>query len=187
MDARALPLHAQRVLQSWEQDLQNLSFMVLIWGSGPSNGEAYQKRLAVRRHLEASLPVNSVFMSEDDIFQRDVEKFGLAGAEKVQAEMADVIIVLGTSPGPLTEVATYMDFLKVKGLLFVERALLESGSFATQTWYGLVIKEFTREQFATCEQIRTWAREHVLALRFQKLEASRRNGNNFPSPNSTRV
>jgi hypothetical protein len=174
MNPDLLPTHAQEILQTWEQDLENLSFMVLIWGSGQSDEEAYLKRLEVRRHLEASLPPNSVFMSEDTILQEHIDKFGLVGAENVQAQMADAIIVLGTSLGPLIEVATYMEFLKIKGLLFVEKSLLESGGFAPQTWHGLVLKEFTPEQLATCEQIRSWAREHVLALRFQKLVALRR-------------
>jgi hypothetical protein len=174
MDPSALPPDAQAILLSWEQDLQKLSFMVLLWGSGTSNTQAHEKRLKLRSHLEASLPPNSVFMSEDAIFQPLVDKHGLVGAERIQAEMADVIIVLGTSLGPLCEVATYMNAFRAKGLLFVEKSLLESGGFAPQTWHCLVIKEYTPEQFATCQQIRPWAREHVLGIRFQKLEAARR-------------
>jgi thiamine pyrophosphate-dependent acetolactate synthase large subunit-like protein len=182
MSPTALPLHAQELLRSWEEELQKLEFMVLLWGSGNSNKEASDKRRKVREYLEASLPPNSVFMSEDGVFQSTVEKFGLVGAEKVQAEMADVIIVLGTSLGPLTEVATYMEFLKEKGLLFVAKSLLESGGFAPETWHGLVLKEFTPDQLATCDQIRCWAREHVLARRFQKLEAQRREGRRSSRP-----
>src|SRR5438094_813754 len=119
MDVRSLPPHAQEVWRSYEEPLRSISFMVLVWGSGGSKPEAHEKRLMIRKHLETCLPANTVFMSEDPLFQPMVDEAGLVGAEKIQAEMADVIIVLGTSVGPLTEVATYKEAVRSKGLLFV--------------------------------------------------------------------
>lgn len=175
MDSGTLPPHARDILKLWEDSLQELSFMVLVWGSGIATPGAYEKRLKIRQHLESCSPPISVFMSEDSLFQPDAEnKWGLAGAERIQAEMADVIIVLGTSVGPLTEVATYREFIQDKGLLLVEKSVLEAGGFASQTWHGLPLRPFTTEQFTSCEQIRTWAKEHVLGKRFQKLERIRR-------------
>jgi len=171
----SLPPHARDILKVWEDSLQKLSFMVLLWGPGSSTPDAYEKRMKIRQHLEACSPAVSVVMSEDPEFQRDIEnKWGLIGAERIQAEMADVIIVLGTSVGPVTEVAMYKEFIRHKALLLVEKSLVDSGSFAAHTWHGLSIRVFTTEQLTTCEQIRTWVKEHVLGKRFQKLERIRR-------------
>ena len=56
----------------------------------------------IARYALLLLPKDSGFMSEDAIFKNDIEKFGLVGAEKVQAEIVHAIIVLGTSIGPVS-------------------------------------------------------------------------------------
>jgi hypothetical protein len=173
MNFSELPPHAEVFLRQLEEQIDRTPFTVLIWGSGTSKPDAYDKRLKIRKHLEPLLAKNSVFMSEDVVFKQLNDKIGVVGAEEAQAEMVDVIIVLGTSLGPLTEVATYKQWIRTKGLFFVEKSLLESGGFAPQTWHGLVIKEFTPDQLSDCEQIRAWAKEHVLGKRFQKYQASR--------------
>jgi hypothetical protein len=123
MGPRAKLLY-ERYVQSISEDYSEIDLtplVVLVWGPGPCGGVLFEKRKQIRGMLVAQGDV-ALFSEELDETCRNFA--GSARAkELVQANRADFIVVLYSSPGSVAEVHDFGQFMNVLGtkmLIFID-------------------------------------------------------------------
>jgi hypothetical protein len=167
-DNQYLPEGLQKRIEKFKQELEKLDFYVLVWGSGKADPANYEKRLQIVEHLAQRLGPKRVFMSEDPCFQSLVNAYGLRGAEVLQAQGVDAIVVLDTSIGPHTEITAYEAILREKGIVFTKDAHKNSDGFAATSYAALKVEAYSDEQFRDCNYIRMQANNFVQAKLFER-------------------
>ena len=158
----------ERRLRLLSSNVEKIDFHVLLWGPGPSHPAGYEKRLRIRAHLSELLGPDRVLMSEDQDLQFLVDEHGLRTAEAIQLAAVDAVIVLDSSHGPHTEVATFESELRGKSKVFVPDDLASDRGFASEVLKTLNVFAYSEDEFASCHRIRQTAEDFVRGLRFLK-------------------
>src|SRR5262245_18553920 len=101
-----MPDPFQEGKEKLELRLQQQSLAVLVWGSGPSGGEHYEKRQKVRAEILAHFTAGVARFSEQlKDFTPGAGDVGLGAQQEYQLAIADVAVVLDTTAGPAAEIA----------------------------------------------------------------------------------
>src|SRR5262249_50911171 len=114
----------KRYIRSIQDDIveiEETSLVVLIWGPGPSGADLHDKRIQIRGMLRERGDV-ALFSEELDMVCRDF-KASARAKELVQANRADFIVVLYSSPGSIAEVHDFAHFTQQLGskmLVFID-------------------------------------------------------------------
>jgi len=103
-----------------------------------------------------------VLFSEDPALEEE-RKAGDFAAEFRQATIADAVVLIPETEGPLVEAALYQDELIGKCIVFTTRR--DAPGFARAAYQLLVTHEVEPEEWRVCERVRRLAREFVEALR----------------------
>jgi hypothetical protein len=113
-----------------QRRILQIPLLVLVWGPGPNGGILYQKRVQILNQLRR-LGHAAVFSEEVD---NTTPNLNLPSdmRELLQAELADFIIVLQSSPGSTAEVHDFGRLVKVahKMLIFVDEHHITGYSYA---------------------------------------------------------
>ena len=91
-----------------EEQLRVVSLNVLIWGPG-SGDPGYQKRLQIRNALCSHFMAANVWFSEEIESVPDKLDLSVHERELLSLAVADVCVVLATTPGSLAEIASFAD------------------------------------------------------------------------------
>lgn len=125
-----------------QQAVRQTPLVILVWGPGASAGDLYQKRLQIRDRLRE--------LGHAAVFSEELEGGAPAGAsqkgiEFLQAQAADLIVVMQTSYGSVAEVHDFASFRVVnfKMLIFVDERAQDGYSYRgalteLKTLYGNV-------------------------------------------------
>lgn len=170
MNIPSLPEGLRKRIEDLEGSLRDEDFHILVWGSGESAEQDYEKRKRIFNYLAEPerFGPNNVFMSEDIAFRPLVERYEHGVAEALQAGAVDAVVALDTSIGPHTEIALYADILVGKTLVFVPHEHKESEGFARTAFVTLKAEGYTPEQYESCNDICRMANEFAQGLRLRK-------------------
>ncbi len=111
-----------------QQAVKQTPLAILVWGPGPSAGDLYMKRAQIRDELRRR--GHAAFFSE--------ELAGTApgvpsqkGIEFLQAQAADLIVVMQASYGSVAEVHDFASFrvINFKMLVFIDQAATDGYSY----------------------------------------------------------
>ena len=149
---------------------RSYSLAVLVWGPAPSNSIEYRKRCEIRDALKQD--GHDAAFSEDLIGPDPISADPL-DEELLQADAADLIVVLYGSRGTQTEIDVLLGYPRFadKSLIFIHDQMYENvrGSVAKGLWaklgkYADVVK-YTTEQMEACEVV---ARAHDKAELYRR-------------------
>lgn len=182
--AEECPTFSDR-MSKMQELMKTVPLMVLVWGPGPGASE-YSKRDAILKHLRFDMVEAT---TSEEIVSKGPEFKGLDmyDAEHLHVDICDVIFVLivrsSYATGSPTEVARYRDLpnFASKAYLIVPKLTPEETpqSFLSHGWRTFDSGrkfEYTEEQFADCNVIRSFCMDRVLearASRFKHLYLSR--------------
>ena len=99
MNIPSLPEGLRKRIEDLEGSLRDEDFHILVWGSGESAEQDYEKRKRIFNYLAEPerFGPNNVFMSEDIAFRPLVERYEHGVAEALQAGAVDAVVALDTS------------------------------------------------------------------------------------------
>jgi len=111
-----------------QQAVEQTPLAILVWGPGASAGDLYQKRLQIRDELRRR--GHAAFFSEE------LEKAAPAspsqkGIEFLQAQAADLIVVMQASYGSVAEVHDFAEHrvINFKMLIFIDEKATDGYSY----------------------------------------------------------
>jgi len=130
-EARKCYVEFLRRYNELQQQVDNTPLVVIIWGSGTSGGDIYDKRLQIKGRLR-SLNYAAVFSEDID---GDCPDFltSTKARELLQALESDLIVVIASSPGSIAEVhdcAAFPRDIGSKLLVFIDSRYVEGYSYA---------------------------------------------------------
>ena len=169
-----LPDGLQKRLDEYEKKLEEVDFYILVWGPGKGREKDYDKRVAIREHLAERFSPHSVFMSEDEAFQKFVDKHGLQTAEALQVRAVHTIVVLDTTDSTHTEITRYQHDINGKCIIFAPQEKVAADTYASRAYDLLNVQGFSPEQYKTCNEIRRRALNFCKALQLTKAERENR-------------
>ncbi len=116
------------VYRRLETEARQTPLTILVWGPGASAKELYRKRLQIRDALRAR--GLAAFFSEELEGMGDAS-MSLKGIEFLQAQAADLIVVMQASYGSIAEVHDFASFRVVssKMLIFVDEVAVDGYSY----------------------------------------------------------
>jgi hypothetical protein len=165
----SLPDALAERLKLLQDQLAQVEFFILVWGSGPSQPRQYAKRLQIREHLASRFPSASVFFSEDEEFKALLEQYESDEVvEELEARAVDAVIVLDTSIGPHSELYAFRPVLLAKAFVFTPNEHKDSRGFASTVFHPLKVEGYSPEEFEDCTEIRRKANRFCQALRLEK-------------------
>jgi hypothetical protein len=170
------PLHpdwAARI-DGLRAEVEQMEFRVLVWGPGDNSHTPYRaKRLVLREHLAAVVGEGRVLFSEDPDLAELRAKEGDFGAELLQVQAADAVVLIPESMGSVTEAALYGNELAGKTIVFTQQRA-GGGGFARTGYEHLKVVEVADEEWATCNRIRQEAQRFVQQMRYRKYQQESR-------------
>jgi hypothetical protein len=102
--------------QQLDSYLQSTRLNVLVWGSGKSNAEHFEKREKIRQSLKAEFIKSSIHFSEDgellDQLKKivpSIEKLSVPDQELWHLAACDICVALDTSEGVGQEIAHFVN------------------------------------------------------------------------------
>lgn len=115
--------------QSLQERVRQTPLAILVWGPGETARDLYQKRLQIRDELRRR--GHAAFFSEELTDASSAPAPSQKGIEFLEAEAADLIVVLQASYGSIAEVHDFAEFRVVnfKMLVFVDRAAMDGYSY----------------------------------------------------------
>jgi len=112
--------------EALQAKVRQVPLVILVWGPGPSAGDLYQKRLRIRDELRKR--------GHAAVFSEEITgpvPFSQKGIEFLQAEAADLIVVLQASYGSVAEVHDFAEFrvINYKMLIFIDERATDGYSY----------------------------------------------------------
>lgn len=139
----------RRLQERIDRIISQASLDILLFGPGMRSGQM-DKRTQIRDELQRRYPKLNIYFCED--FPELNERYGLSLSEGAQGEIADFIIVLNTTPGPLAEIYEFGTKFYDKTYVLVNRRHIEEGGFpAKYIQYFSRHYEFTDEEYTRCD------------------------------------
>lgn len=155
-----------RRLRLVKQASEATPFLVFVWGPGVMRDSPQaRKRQTIRRDLEEVVGSGRVLFSEDPGLEAE-RRGGDFTAEFRQAQIADAVVLIPETEGPLVEAALYQGQLLGKAVVFTTQR--DHPGFPRAAYHLLPVREVEPEEWATCERVRRLAREFVESLRTYK-------------------
>lgn len=115
---------------------------ILVWGPGASAGDLYRKRLQIRDELRR---LGHAAMFSEELVGDAPEHLSQKGIEFLQAQAADLIVVMQTSYGSVAEVHDFASYRVVnfKMVIFIDERAQDGYSYRgalteLKTLYGNV-------------------------------------------------
>ncbi len=114
--------------ESFQNAVKQVPLAILVWGPGASAGDLYRKRLQIRDELRRL--GHAAFFSED-LVNSAPDSLSQKGIEFLQAQAADLIVVMQASYGSVAEVHDFASFRVVnsKMLIFIDQAAKDGYSY----------------------------------------------------------
>ena len=111
-----------------QQAVQQTPLAILVWGPGASAGDLYQKRLQIRDELRRR--GHAAFFSED-LEGTAPDSLSQKGIEFLQAQAADLIVVMQASYGSVAEVHDFAEHrvINFKMLIFIDEKATDGYSY----------------------------------------------------------
>jgi len=168
---KGVPLDPEvvRRLQLVQEQMKTTPFIVFVWGPRPSAGTPEsRKRKTIRDDLAQALGEGRVLFSED----ADLAPLADAGyytAEYAEARIADAVVIIPESEGPLIEAAMYSPDLLGKTIVFTTKRV--EGGFVETAYGALKVVEVEQHEWERCDRIRRQARAFVETLRAYKFRS----------------
>lgn len=110
------------------QEVRRTPLVILVWGPGESAGDLFRKRLQIRNELRR---LGHVAMFSEDLESSRQAGVSQKGIEFLQAQAADLIVVMQTSYGSVAEVHDFASFRVVnfKMLIFIDESAQDGYSY----------------------------------------------------------
>ena len=125
-----------------QQAVRQTPLVILVWGPGASAADLYQKRLQIRDKLRE---LGHAAMFSEDLAGSTSDHFSQKGIEFLQAQAADLIVVMQTSYGSVAEVHDFASYriINFKMLIFIDERAQDGYSYRgalteLKTLYGNV-------------------------------------------------
>lgn len=111
-----------------QQAVRKTPLAILVWGPGASAGDLFQKRLQIRDELRRR--GHAAFFSEE-LENSAPESLSQKGIEFLQAQAADLIVVMQASYGSVAEVHDFAEHrvINFKFLIFIDEKATDSYSY----------------------------------------------------------
>ncbi len=111
-----------------QQAVRQTPLAILVWGPGASAGDLYQKRLQIRDELRRR--GHAAFFSEE-LEGSAPESMSQKGIEFLQAQAADLIVVMQASYGSVAEVHDFAEHrvINFKMLIFIDERAADGYSY----------------------------------------------------------
>ncbi|MBI5302363.1 MAG: hypothetical protein HY868_09510 [Chloroflexi bacterium] len=111
-----------------QQAVRQTPLVILVWGPGASAGDLYRKRLQIRDELRR-LGHAAVFSEE--LAGGSPAEMSQKGIEFLQAQAADLIVVMQTSYGSVAEVHDFASYriVNFKMLIFIDERAQDGYSY----------------------------------------------------------
>lgn len=146
--------------------LREMPFVVFVWGPGlHRHTDPARKRQIIRDDLTQLLGEGRVLFSEDASLEEE-RKAGHYTAEFKQAVIADAVVLIPETEGPLVEAALFLDELVGKCIVFTTRR--EPPGFPRTAYHLLVTYEVEPEEWRVCERVRRLTREFIESHRARR-------------------
>lgn len=111
-----------------QRAVQETPLAILVWGPGASAGDLYQKRLQIRDELRRR--GHAAFFSEE-LEEMSPTTLSQKGIEFLQAQAADLIVVMQASYGSVAEVHDFAEHrvINFKMLIFIDEKATDGYSY----------------------------------------------------------
>jgi hypothetical protein len=111
-----------------QQAVRKTPLAILVWGPGASAGDLFQKRLQIRDELRRR--GHAAFFSEE-LENAAPESLSQKGIEFLQAQAADLIVVMQASYGSVAEVHDFAEHrvINFKFLIFIDEKATDGYSY----------------------------------------------------------
>ena len=111
-----------------QQAVKQTPLAILVWGPGASAGDLYQKRCQIRDELRRR--GHAAFFSED-LVDSSPTSLSQKGIEFLQAQAADLIVVMQASYGSVAEVHDFAEHrvINFKMLIFIDERATDGYSY----------------------------------------------------------
>lgn len=111
-----------------QQAVQQTPLAILVWGPGASAGDLYQKRLHIRDELRRR--GHAAFFSEE-LEGMSPTSLSQKGIEFLQAQAADLIVIMQASYGSVAEVHDFAEHrvINFKMLIFIDERATDGYSY----------------------------------------------------------
>lgn len=111
-----------------QQAVQQTPLAILVWGPGASAGDLYQKRVQIRDELRRR--GHAAFFSEE-LEGMAPQSMSQKGIEFLQAQAADLIVVMQASYGSVAEVHDFAEHrvINFKMLIFIDEKAQDGYSY----------------------------------------------------------
>jgi hypothetical protein len=111
-----------------QQAVKQTPLAILVWGPGASAGDLYQKRLQIRDELRRR--GHAAFFSEE-LEGTAPDSLSQKGIEFLQAQAADLIVVMQASYGSVAEVHDFAEHrvINFKMLIFIDEKATDGYSY----------------------------------------------------------
>jgi len=143
--------------EALQQQVQQTPLAILVWGPGASAGALYQKRIHIRDELRRR--GHAAFFSEE-LEGGAPLGMSLKGIEFLQAQAADLVVVLQTSYGSVAEVHDFASYTVInhKMLIFIREDAADGYSYkgALSELNSLYrnVETFTEHDITVCNLLR---------------------------------
>lgn len=104
------------------EEIAKIRLFVLVWGPGPKGGKVYEKRIQILNELRGQPAKHAALLSEEIDSLDPAPDFPTNVRERIQAQQADLLVVLQSSPGSIGEVHDIAADLQIasKMLIFID-------------------------------------------------------------------
>ncbi len=111
-----------------QNSVKQTPLAILVWGPGASAGDLYQKRLQIRDELRRR--GHAAFFSEE-LEGNSPDSLSQKGIEFLQAQAADLIVVMQASYGSVAEVHDFAEHrvINFKMLIFIDEKATDGYSY----------------------------------------------------------
>jgi len=111
-----------------QQAVEQTPLAILVWGPGAGAGDLYQKRLQIRDELRRR--GHAAFFSEE-LENATAASLSQKGIEFLQAQAADLIVVMQASYGSVAEVHDFAEHrvINFKMLIFIDEKATDGYSY----------------------------------------------------------
>jgi len=172
-----------------QQAVRQTPLVILVWGPGASAGDLYQKRLQIRDELRR---LGHAAMFSEELAGGTPAGMSQKGIEFLQAQAADLIVVMQTSYGSVAEVHDFASYRVVnfKMLIFIDERAQDGYSYRgalseLKTLYGNVETFKYPDDITQCHLLRKVI-EKVNVLQMVKYRDEQNAASWSGAPNASR-
>lgn len=172
-----------------QQAVRQTPLVILVWGPGASAGDLYQKRLQIRDELRR---LGHAAMFSEELAGGTPTGMSQKGIEFLQAQAADLIVVMQTSYGSVAEVHDFASYRVVnfKMLIFIDERAQDGYSYRgalseLKTLYGNVETFKYPDDITQCHLLRKVI-EKVNVLQMVKYRDEQNAASWSGAPNASR-